>query len=325
MKRITVFSIFILLVSIIYYPAAAGADQLVYRLKWKFNTSVAGDIFADSNGFFKAADLDVEVKAGGVGINAIRELELGRAQFGVASADQVILAVEKGAKIVVIAQLFQANPMQWIYRADQPGINTLQDLKGKRIGVTFGGNDDAIMKTILTRGKLSKNDVHLISVQGNALPFFKGQADLWPVYRNSQGVSYEDKLAREGEAVRFFNPQEFGVSFVANSVITSREMIEKQPEQVDVFLNALLTAWEASMNPENESQVLDAVKKLDGGINDSIREKQLVATRKLVKPDAKIRIGQIDVNGWEQTEGILLREGLIKKMVGISNYLIDLK
>ena len=325
MKRGVIFSIFILLGSIMVYPVSAGADQLVYRLKWKFNTSVAGDIYADSNGFFKAADLDVEVKAGGVGINAIRELELGRAQFGVASADQVILAVEKGAKIVVIAQLFQANPMQWIYRADQPGIMTLQDLKGRKIGVTFGGNDDAIMKTILTRGKLKKNDVHLISVQGNALPFFKGEADLWPVYRNSQGVSYEDKLAKEGEAVRFFNPQAFGVSFVANSVITSKDMMDKQPAQVDAFLNALLTAWEASMNPENESQVLDAVKKLDGGINDLIRKKQLDATRKLVKPEKTIKIGQIDVNGWEQTETILLREGLIKKKVGIQSHLVDVK
>lgn len=297
--------------------------EIVYRLKWKFNTSVAGDIFADSGGYFKEKGLDINVKAGGVGIDAIRELELGRAGFGVASADQVILAVEKGAKIVVVAQLFQANPLQWIYRADQPEIKTLADLKNKRIGVTFGGNDDAIMSTILARSGLGKNEVKIISVQGNALPFFKKDADLWPVYLNSQGVSYADQLAREGEKVRFFNPQNFGVSFVANSVITSKELIEKQPQLVKDFLTALLDAWEAAMDPANEAAVLGAVKKLDGGINDNVRKKQLDATRTLIKPKADLNIGLIDVSGWRQTEEILLKEGQIKKKVGIENYLIQ--
>lgn len=304
-------------------PRAFAADTVAYRLKWKFNTSVAGDIFADSAGFFEKSGLDVEVKAGGVGIDAIRELELSRAQFGVASADQVILALAKGAKIVVIAQLFQDNPLQWIYRADQPEITALDDLRGKRIGVTFGGNDDAIMKTLLAKGNLGKKDVTILSVQGNAIPFFKGDADLWPVYLNSQGVSYEDKLLKEGEKVRFFNPGEFGVNFVANSVITTQALVENNPQLVKTFLSALLDAWTASMAKENEDAVLDAVKKLDGGINDDIRRKQLVATRKLIQPDPEVSIGHMDVNGWEQTEAILLSEGMIKKRVGISDYLMQ--
>ena len=330
MKKFMGFILWVLVTLILIVPVSAQAsDQvgtdLVYRLKWKFNTSVAGDIYADSNGYFKQKGLKVEVKAGGVGINAIRELELGRAQFGVASADQVIQALEKGADIIVIAQLFQANPLQWIYRSDQPRIKTLQDLKGKRIGVTFGGNDDAIMKTILAKGQLTKTDVKIISVQGNALPFFKKDADLWPVYRNSQGVSYQDKLAREGEGVRFFNPQDFGVSFVANSVITTGKLYKKQPGLVNSFLSALLRAWEDAMTPEHENAVLNAVKQLDGGINDDIRKKQLAATKTLIKPDPDIKIGQIDTGGWEMTESILIKEGLIKKPVKIADRLIQIK
>lgn len=324
MKKI-LFSAAVLWVSAVWcVPVCADGNAVVYRLKWKFNTSVAGDIFADTAGYFERAGLTVDVKAGGIGIDAIRELELKRAHFGVASADQVILALEKGARIMVIAQLFQANPLQWIYRADQPRISSLSDLKGRRIGVTFGGNDDAIMATLLARGHLKRADVRIISVQGNAIPFFKKDADLWPVYRNSQGVSYADKLAKEGEQTLFFNPRDFGVSFVANSVITTKEMIDTQPGLVTAFLSALLDAWGAAMADENRDRVLAAVKKLDGGINDKIRQKQLTATRKLVQPDPGIRIGHIDVPGWEQTESILLSEGQIKKKVGIAGFLVQL-
>lgn len=303
-------------------PALSGSKEVVYRLKWKFNTSVAGDIYADAAGFFKKNELSVDVKAGGVGIDAIRELELGRAHFGVASADQVIMALEKGARIIVIAQIFQANPLQWIYRADKQQIISLRNLKGLRIGVTFGGNDDAIMQTLLTKAGLGRSDVKILSVQGNAIPFFRKKADLWPVYRNSQGVSYENKLNREGEAVQFFNPQDFGVSFVANSVVTTEALMRDLPDLVTAFLNALLGAWEAAMDTDNAASVLAAVKKLDGGTNADIRAKQLAATRILVKPGSRIRIGHIDVPAWEQTESILLTQGLIRKQVDIKTHLI---
>ena len=76
----------------------------------------------------------MKIKEGGVGINAIKELELGQADFGVASADQVIRALEKGSEVVVLFQIFQINPMQWIYRTTLPEITELSQLKGKSIG-----------------------------------------------------------------------------------------------------------------------------------------------------------------------------------------------
>ena len=86
------------------------AETLNYRLKWLFNASVIGDIYADVHGYFKEAGLDITVKPGGPERDSIKELELGQASFGVASADQVIRALSKGAPVVVIAQEGQAMP-----------------------------------------------------------------------------------------------------------------------------------------------------------------------------------------------------------------------
>ncbi|MDA3787056.1 MAG: ABC transporter substrate-binding protein [Desulfobacula sp.] len=299
----------------------AGTIKLNYRLKWLFNASVAGDIYAKDQGYFKAAGLSVNVKEGSPEKNAIKELELGYADFGVASADQVIRALDKGADVVVLAQLFQVNPMQWIYRADQPEIKTLQDLKGRQIGITFGGNDETIMKTLLTRAGLGSKDVRLSGVRFDFTPFLKKKVDVWPVYRNSQGVILQYKLMQEGEAVYFFNPSAFGVDFVANSIVTSGRMIKAHPQRVKSFLTALLKAWEAAMDQANEADVLAAVKKKDKGTRDDIRKKQLAVTRELIKPDPDIRIGRIDVNAWKQTENIMLTEKQIKAPVSIESRL----
>ena len=99
-------------------------EEVSYRLKWLFNISVVGDLYAYDSGLFAKNGLNVTVKPGGPEKDAIKELELGHAQFGVASADQVIRAVSKGAPIVVIAQLFQVNPLHWIYRPDKTPLKT---------------------------------------------------------------------------------------------------------------------------------------------------------------------------------------------------------
>ena len=303
----------------------AKGTKLNYRLKWLFNTSVAGDIYADAKGYFDDAGLSVLVKEGSPEKNAINELELGYADFGVASADQVIRALDKGAKIVVIAQLFQVNPMQWIYRADQPEIKTLQDLKGRSIGITFGGNDETIMNTLFATAGITKKDVTITGVRFDFTPFLRRKVDVWPVYRNSQGVILKSKLAREGEAVYFFNPADFGVNFVANSVVTSEAMLKNNPARVEKFLHALLKGWEAAMNPENEETVLEVVKKLDKGTNDEIRKKQLDATRDFIKPFASAKIGTIDIAAWKQTESIMVKERQIKKPIHIETRLIQVK
>ena len=298
-------------------PAAAQEFKLTYRLKWLFNTSVAGDILALEEGFFTRAGLDVTVKEGGPEKNAIKELELGYADFGVASADQVIRALDKGADVVVLAQIFQVNPMQWIYRTDLPRILTLQDLRGRHIGVTYGGNDETIMNTLLAEGGLGIRDVKISSVRFDFTPFLTRKVEIWPVYRNSQGVILEERLAREGEAVRFFNPADFGVTFVANSVVTSGRMLKEHSGIVDAFVQALIQGWEFAMDPANEAGVLSIIRKKDKGTSDHIRQLQLAATRPLVKPSEDAAIGSIDVTAWEQTETIMVNAGQVKGPVHI--------
>ncbi len=325
MKKLIVVALGVVVViaAVVWIQSQNRETQLNYRLKWLFNSSVAGDIFAGSNGYFDQAGLTVNIREGSPEKNAINELELGHADFGVASADQVIRAVDKGAKIVVIAQLFQVNPMQWIYRTDQPEIKSLQDLKGRRIGITFGGNDETIMRTLLNKAGIDESEVTLTGVRFDFTPFFKREVDVWPVYRNSQGVILEDKLAKEGESVYFFNPADYGITFVANSVITTEAMAKNKPKLVKKFLSALLKGWEAAMDPVNETAVLEAVKKLDKGTQGMIRKEQLVATRKLIKPLPSTGIGTIDIPAWKQTEQIMLNEKQIKQAIHIETRLIQ--
>jgi NitT/TauT family transport system substrate-binding protein len=298
-----------------------GLEHVTYRLKWLFNTSVVGALYADTHGIFEDHGLRVTIKEGGPERDAIKELELGHAHFGVASGDQVIRAVAKGAPIVVIAQLFQANPLQWIFRPDRTSIHTVKDLKAKTIGVTFGGNDETIMRAVLNKHQIRKDDVRFFSVRYDYTPFYRGEVDLWPVYQNAEGIVIGEKLRKAGERFSFFNPDSFGIRFVANSVITTQRLLEERPKIVQEFTKALLRGWREACDPTNKDKAVTTIHQFDQDTSVEIIRKQLAVTRMLMKPLPDIDIGRIDIEAWAQTAKIMLQQKLITGPVNVERIL----
>nr|HDN01197.1 nitrate ABC transporter substrate-binding protein [Deltaproteobacteria bacterium] len=296
-------------------PLKSG--PVVYRLKWLYNTSVAGEIWAQESGIFKAHGLKVKLREGGPEQDAIKDLELGRAHFGVASGDQVIRAVAKGADVMVLAQIFQINPLQWIYSKDKLSIVSPQDLKGLCIGVTYGGNDEAILSALLRMYKIGPDDLDFYAVHYDFNPFWKGEVELWPVYRNTQGIVLQKKMAQNGKQVGFFNPNTFGIRFVANCLITSKKVYSEQPQLVKVFTEAVLKGWKDAMDPAREFKVAQTIHRLDPETPVPVIRQQLAETRALVVTGSPNAVGTIDYRAWEQTAEILMTQGLISRKVNI--------
>ena len=300
---------------------AKANEAVTYRLKWLFNSSVVGDLYALDKGFFAAEGLEVTVKAGGPERDAIKEIELNQAQFGVASADQVLRALDKGARVAVIAQLFQVNPLQWIYRANREPIDDLSRLRGLTIGITYGGNDETIMRALLAKAALTEKDVTLFSVRYDFTPFYQNRVDIWPMYVNSQGIVIADRMQQSEEAVRFFNPADFGVRFVANSVVTSQQLVDERPDMVRRFVRSLLAGWQNALAEANQSPALETIARHDKETPHNLMARQLEVTRALVRPKADFPVGRMDVDAWRQTERIMRDQGLIGAPVDIVQHL----
>jgi NitT/TauT family transport system substrate-binding protein len=296
-------------------------EEVSYRLKWLFNISVVGDLWADAHGNFERNGLKVTVKPGGPEKDAIKELEIGHAQFGVASADQVIRAVSKGSPIVVLAQLFQVNPLHWIYRPDKTPLKSPQDLKGKIIGITYGGNDETIMRALMAKYDIKEDEVDLFSVRYDYTPFYQGKVDLWPLYRNAQAPIIGEKLRKAGEKFDLMSPNRLGIRFVANSIVTTQKMLKERPETVKRFKKAILQAWREALDPENKDKAIETVLRYNPEIPKDIVRKQLPATRILILPEPDFEFGKIDLAAWKQTEQIMLAQKLIADPVHIENRL----
>jgi len=300
-------------------------EEVNYRLKWLYNVSTIGDLYADAQGHFARRGLKVNVKPGGPERDALKELELGHAQFGVASADQVLRAASKGAPIVVLAQLFQVNPLHWIYRPDRTAFSSGGDLKGKRIGVTFGGNDEAILRALLARYGIAETEVSLFSVRYDYTPFYEGRVDFWPLYLNAQAVIIGEKLEKAGEVYAFLSPDQLGVRFVANSVVTTREMLTKRPGTVKRFLSALLEGWRDALDPRNQEKAIQVLLEADRETPEAVVRRQLSVTRDLTLPPSGAEFGRIDAAAWAQTEEVMRAQNLIPAPVDVESLLVTPK
>jgi NitT/TauT family transport system substrate-binding protein len=128
-------------------------------------------------------------------------------------------------------------------------------------------------------------------------------------------------LHKEGEAVAFFNPAEFGVRFVANSVITSPRMMKDRPQIVQKFTKALLQGWTEALDPPNHQKALKTLQRFDKDTPLHILDQQLTATRKLIQPTPGFTIGTIDVTAWKQTEKIMLNQNQISAPVIVEKVL----
>ncbi len=318
-------SVFLCLAALI---ALAGCGQkpadlveVSYRLKWLYNVSTVGDLYAERQGYFRQAGLTVEVKPGGPEFDALKELELGHAQFGVASADQVLRAASKGAPVVVLAQLFQVNPLHWIYRPDRTPFAGPADFKGRTIGVTFGGNDETVMRALLARHGIAEAEVSLFSVRYDYTPFYEGRASFWPLYLNAQAPIIAEKLEKAGERYAFVSPDALGVRFVANSVVTTREMVERRPDTVRRFTDALLRGWREALDPANEEAAVKVLLEADRETPEAVVRRQLSVTRELMLTSGAA-FGAIDRGAWEQTEEIMRTQGLIVQPVDTGRLLV---
>lgn len=323
MKRV-----FLLLSSLLFLLACGPkekVEEVSYRLKWLYNVNAVGDLYADVYGYFAKNGLKVTVKPGGPERDALKELELGHAQFGVASADQVFRAVAKGAPIVVLAQLFQVNPLHWIYRPDRTPFSGPADWKGKAIGVTFGGNDETILRALLARYGIAETEVSLFSVRYDYTPFYEGRVAFWPLYVNAQAVIIGAKLSQAGETYAFVNPDTLGVRFVANSVVTTRDMLEKHPDTVKRFLAALCRGWQDALDPQNEEQAVQVLLQMDRETPAAVVRRQLAVTRELMRPAPGAAFGAIDRDAWKQTAEIMAAQQLIPAQLNVASVLmIDL-
>lgn len=114
-------------------------------------------------GIFKSEGLDVELISVRSATVAVQALIGGQMQYILTIGPQMP-AIWEGADIVLLAQQVGRPTFSLIVT---PQIQKISDLKGKRIGVSFGGSTYAGIRALLEKNKISEKEVEYINIPGS--------------------------------------------------------------------------------------------------------------------------------------------------------------
>ena len=248
---------------------SAAAEKMTVLLDWFVNPDHAPLYVALEQGYFADAGLEVELIAPADPNDPPKLVAAEKADLAVSYQPQLHLQVAEGLPLVRIATLVATPLNTLLVLADGP-VQSIADLKGRTVGYSVGGFEDALLGAMLERHGLGIDDVTLVNVNFSLSPsILSGQVDaVIGAYRNfelnqmdiegrpgrafyieEEGVPPYDELivvahiARQGDAAmrRFVDALERGVQFLINHPDESWQLFLRGREELDDELNK--RAW----------------------------------------------------------------------------------
>ncbi len=274
------------------------------------NVQFAPFYLAAEKGYFRAESLDVsfdyKFETDGVAL-----VGAGQIPFALVSGEQVPLARAQGLPVVYAMAWWNGYPVA-VTALEGSGIRTVQDLKGKKVGIpVLAGASYVGFRALLNSAGMTEQDVKLSVIgysQVEAL--IAGTVDAAVVYANNEPV----QLEMRGYKVNVIRVADF-VNLASNGLLTNETTLKNDPDLVRGMIRAILRGVsDAVADPESAYAVCR--KYIDGlAENDPVQKQVLAATVDFWRTD---KPGRSDPAAWKNMEDTLRSMGLLVNPLDIS-------
>lgn len=309
MKNIIIYLLLILAISITSCKNDSKTNDNItkvsLRQEWFANASYLGEVMA-INETDSINGLEIELIEGAEDIDPLKMVISGQNDFGVAGADRLFEANEKGADLVVIGVVNHINPTCFISLKNTE-LNNPKDFLNKKVGVFTGNNTEMIYRLLMKKAKIDMSKLEEVEAPFDLGTFITGNYDIRPAYIFDETVS----LDLQGIEYNVLKPQDYDVTFVGNVYFTTRDMVNNNPETVSKFIKAIKTGWELTYTDVDKAAKY--LKEFSDGINVQ-REIRSFNNGKDYFRDESGKVLFSDFKNWQLMENDLKALGKIKNI-----------
>lgn len=285
--------------------------EVTLQLPWKFQFQFAGYIIAKEKGFYKDADLKVQLKQW-EDKNVVDELISSKVEYAVLRPTSMI-DISKGKNLIYLATIFQSSPL--ILLTDKSTqIKSISDFRNKKIMTSGDLSADVSLLSMISSEGIHLEDLIIQKPSFNSKDLLNKKTDLIAAY-----ISNEPYTLKEygGEPV-IFNPKDFGFDFYSDILTTSKDYLIKNEEEVRKFREISLKGWEyAFSNIEESVDIIynkyNTQKKSRNALLYEAKE-----LRKLAYYNTN-KIGKLDPEKLEKIYNIYKVLGLAQKTIDFNN------
>ena len=263
---------------------------------------------ADAFGYFKDENLTVELVRFDGGVGSLRASASGAIDLAGTSAEPVLDAIANGADVKIV---YTYAPNVDVSFAVGPGIKSMADLKGKKMGVQeAGGFADVMTRIVLKKAGIDPKDVTFVTTTtaGRVQALATGQTDTAVLH-----IDQVKTVQKQTPTISVLaNMWELLSDYQYSVYIVPTQTLKDDPSTTECIVRSLMRANRAMYDSANKQKVVDIAVK-EGKI------------------DATIAADTFDIlvkaKAWPQNEGLLKAniEGTIKSEKDFGKITKDLK
>lgn len=249
--------------------ANAGTKTLL-ALNWKPEPEFGGFYAAESNGAYKKNGLEVEIIPGGSGTPVVQMIAAGKVDFGIVSADEVVIARSRGADVVALFAVYQINPQGLMTRAEN-NVATIGDL-WKSEGVL--ALQKGLPYALFLMKKFGDPNVKIVPYPGGVATFLSQKNYSQQCFVTSEPL----EAKRKGVLPRTFLVADAGYNPYTAVVATRGDFVKKNPKIAKAMVEAIRNGWRTYLDhPEVANKVMASLNKaMDIGTFNESAEAQKV-------------------------------------------------
>ncbi|MER2533642.1 MAG: ABC transporter substrate-binding protein [Rhizobiaceae bacterium] len=296
------------------FPARA-ADKVTVLLEWFVNPDHAPLVVAKELGLFEKAGLDVTLLPPADPSIVPRAVASGQAEIGIHYQPNLYLDHAAGVPLVRFGTLVETPLNTLTVLADGP-VKSLADLKGRKIGFSVSGFEEALLGRMLEKAGVDRKSVELVNVNFALSPaLLAGRVDATiGGFRNFELT----QMRLEGHEGRAFYPEEHGVPVYDELVFVTRpDLLED--DRLKRFLSAVEEGAIHLTNHPEESWKLfvRAYPDLDNALNRQAWTDTL--------PRFAKRPAALDRARYARFGAFLAESGLIGRAPAVDDIAVELK
>jgi ABC-type nitrate/sulfonate/bicarbonate transport system substrate-binding protein len=229
-------------------------DKVRFSLDWTPNTNHTGIYVAMEKGWYKDANLDVEILPYSDANTPDTLVSTGQADFGISFAESVVTDRVSGLPVKSVAAILQTNTSA-LATLKSSGLDTLDKLVGKRYAGFGSPFEVPVIQTMLkSAGVKDTNFQNITANLSGYSAIVAKQADFVWIYMGWEGVQAQ----LDGVELNTFMLKDHGVPDYYTPVIISNEsFLKDHPDVAKRFLAATAKGYEYGVtNPDDAANLL---------------------------------------------------------------------
>ena len=212
-------------------------------------------VSAQEKGFLAADGVKVKFLYSENYLQALSDFSAGKYDGMALALGSLMSIIEKNSEVQIVLVADQSAGSDVV--VVQPNIQSVADLKGKRIGVKLGDFAELFVTKMLERNNLTSDDITLVNVEPEMVPARIKSGD---IQAGQTWSPYTSEALKAGAKVIFSSQQTPGL--IPQVLVFRSDVVRDRPEDITAFIRAWFQAqdyWNA--NPEESKTLI--VQKLN--------------------------------------------------------------